>query len=694
MKKLSAPFKPRARLLLELGDQLIKDEGIALFELVKNAYDADATKTEITLKNIDEEGKGIIVIKDDGCGMSWDTIKNAWLEPGTDFREKQVSSGERTPKFHRTPMGQKGIGRFGAHKLGKEIKLITRSKGNNELVVSIDWGDFAKKKYLEDVPVTIQEREPKLFMGKDTGTFIEISGIWNAWTRGMVRSVYRASNSICSPFKSPDSFKTVFKLDDKDKDDWIEGLLSWQQAVESRLFSATCTLENDELSYDYEFKPWTTMTRVTGRKAKIPLKDKEKIKLMNYQKERLNLGDYKIGKVTIDIYIYDLDTSLLALGINDKKGLKDFLKFNGGLRVYRDGVRVYDYGEPGNDWLDLGVRRVNVPTKRVSNNILIGAVSISRTDSTDLGEKTNREGFVENKAVRTFREAVLCAVSHIEAERNKDKERLRVAYSKSKVKEPVIDAVTVLRKKIEKKGLLDELGGYLNRIESDYKEVREMLLASAGAGLSLSIVIHEIEKVIKELSLAVDKHTASDKTKILTKRLAELVEGYAALVKKSPSSKHKAGDLIRQAIFNVGYRLTVHDIDMTDDTDRKNDFTVKCERRLILGAIMNLIDNSIWWLANKNPAKKQIYITPTNQLKEGYAIVVADNGAGFIDALEDVIQPFFTRKPDGMGIGLHITDEIMKAHKGVLRILDKGEIRLPKGIDGAVLALIFPKEKK
>ena len=693
MKKLSAPFRPRARLLLELGDQLIKDEGIALFELVKNSYDADATKAEISLKNIDEQDKGVIIVRDDGCGMDWDTIKNAWLEPGTDFREKQVTSGEKTKKFHRMPMGQKGIGRFGAHKLGRKIRLITRSKGNNELVVNIDWGDFSKRKYLEDVPVTIQERKPEMFTGKETGTFIEISGIWNTWTRGMVRSVYRAANSICSPFKSPDSFRAIFSLEDKDKDDWIEGLLSWKEAVESRLFSATCTLKNDELSYNYEFSPWKTMTRVSGRKTKIPSKDK-KIKLMNDQKEILNLGDYKIGKVTIDLYIYDLDTNLLALGLNEKKGLRDFLKFNGGLRVYRDGVRVYDYGEPGNDWLDLGVRRVNIPTKRISNNLLIGAVSISRSDSKDLAEKTNREGFIENKAVRTFREAILCTLTHIEAERNKDKERLRAAYSNSKIKEPVIDAVTELRKKIEKKGLTKELGGYLNRIENDYRDVREKLLASAGAGLSLSIVIHEIEKVIKELSLAVDKRATSDKTKILTKRLAELVEGYAALVRKSPSSRHKAGDLIRQAIFNVGYRLTVHEIDMTDGTDKKNDFTVKCERRLILGAIMNLIDNSIWWLANKNPAKKRIYIAPTNQLKEGYAIVVADNGAGFIDALEDVIQPFFTRKPDGMGIGLHITDEIMKAHKGVLRILDKGEVRLPKGMDGAVIALIFPKEKK
>lgn len=694
MRKISTPFKPRARLLLELGNQLIKEEGIALFELVKNAYDADATTVTVKLKNIDKIDKGEIIISDDGCGMNWDTIKNVWLEPGTDYRDEQVRKGQKTPKFHRTPMGQKGIGRFGAHKLGKRILLITRSKKQQEIIVEINWSDFEKKKYLEDVPVTIKERVPEMFKGNSTGTYIKISGLWNSWTRGMVRSIYRAINSICSPFKSPDSFRTNLKIEDADKADWIKGLMNWEDAKDVKLFTATCIMEKDELSYNYEFIPWKNMTKVKGRKVRVPDKNCKKIKMMNEEKETINLENYNIGKVKFDLYIYDLDTNLLALGIKDKKGLREFLKYNGGLRVYRDGVRVYDYGELGNDWLDLGVRRVNVPTQRISNNIMIGAVSISRNESSDLVEKTNREGFIENKAVRQFREAVLCALTQIEAERNKDKKRLRAAYSKTGYKEPVIDAVADLRTRIEKKGLTKELGGYLDRIENDYRDVRDKLLTSAGAGLSLSIVIHEIDKIIRELSLAIEKQKTPGKIKTLTRRLAELVEGYATLVRKGGSAKLKASDLIKQAIFNVNYRLTVHNITVVDDSNNKNDFTVKCSKRLILGAIMNLIDNSIWWLANKNPSKKIIYITPSKELSEGPAIVIADNGSGFMDTAEDVTQPFFSRKPDGMGLGLHITDEVMKAHKGSFRILEEGEIRLPKNVNGAISALVFSGERK
>lgn len=693
MKRTLSPFKPRARLLLELGNQLIKDEGIALFELVKNAYDADATEVNVSLKNIDSLEKGEISIIDNGCGMNWDIVTGVWLEPGTDYREKQILSGKKTKKYKRLPLGQKGIGRFGAHKLGRYIELITRSKDDNEIVVVIDWNQFKQSKYLDEIPVKTYERKPEIFIGKKTGTKIKISGLWTKWSRGMARSVYRAVNSICSPFKSPESFKAILEILDKDKQDWFEGLLTWKEAVNYKLFKSTCYLENDKLSYTYEFVPWETMTKVSGRKVDT-IKEKKVFLITDEEnKEIINLNNHKIGKVKFDLYIFDLDANILALGVQDKKGLRDFLKFNGGIRVYRDGVRVYDYGEPGNDWLDLGGRRVNIPSARLSNNLVIGAVSINRSDSMDLEEKTNREGFIENEAVKKFRKAILYAITQVTAERNADKDRVRKAYSKGVTKEPVIDTISELRDKIQKKGLLKDLGGYLNRIEEDYKDIREKLLTSASAGLSLSIVIHEIDKIIKELKSAVEKKGADSHIKNLVRHLAELVQGYAMLVKRSGTEKIKASEIIKEAIFNVGYRLSAHDIHVINNSTKDNDFSIKCSKRLVLGAIMNIIDNSIYWLEIKKPEKKYIYISPTNDMDGKPAIIICDNGSGFVDPLDNVIQPFFTRKPDGMGLGLHIANEIMKVHKGRLKILEKGEVRLPTGLDGAGLSLIFKGEK-
>jgi anti-sigma regulatory factor (Ser/Thr protein kinase) len=80
-------FRPRARMLLLLGDQLIRDAGLAVFELVKNAYDADATKCRVILHDVEHPGETSITIEDDGSGMSLETVSNVWLEPGRSSRD-------------------------------------------------------------------------------------------------------------------------------------------------------------------------------------------------------------------------------------------------------------------------------------------------------------------------------------------------------------------------------------------------------------------------------------------------------------------------------------------------------------------------------------------------------------------------------------------------------------------------------
>jgi hypothetical protein len=126
MKTHKVPFKPRARLLLLLGDQLIKDPGVAVFELVKNAFDADSPSATVTMSHVENQTRGQIIVEDCGVGMDANTVTGVWLEPGTDYRVRQKDKGELTHKFRRVPIGEKGVGRFAAHKLGKRIRLVTR----------------------------------------------------------------------------------------------------------------------------------------------------------------------------------------------------------------------------------------------------------------------------------------------------------------------------------------------------------------------------------------------------------------------------------------------------------------------------------------------------------------------------------------------------------------------------------------
>src|SRR5208282_105634 len=89
-------FKVKPRLLALLGEQLIRDANLAVFELVKNAYDADATTCLVTLDNPDSKGAGRIVVEDDGVGMDEDTLRNVWMVIGTDFRLKQRTNATRS----------------------------------------------------------------------------------------------------------------------------------------------------------------------------------------------------------------------------------------------------------------------------------------------------------------------------------------------------------------------------------------------------------------------------------------------------------------------------------------------------------------------------------------------------------------------------------------------------------------------
>src|SRR3989338_10417261 len=156
--------------------------------------------------------------------MDWQIVTEVWLEPGTDFRARQKKHRERTRRYGRLPIGEKGIGRFAVHKLGTHITLITRKRNNPEVVVEIDWTDFEGDKYLSRIPVKVREREPRIFVGKKTGTRIEIARLRNDWTRGMVRELARSITSICSPFEEKGSFRPKLVL--MDRKEWLEGILS------------------------------------------------------------------------------------------------------------------------------------------------------------------------------------------------------------------------------------------------------------------------------------------------------------------------------------------------------------------------------------------------------------------------------------------------------------------------------------
>lgn len=697
---MSIGFKPKARIILQLGDQLIRSESIALLEIIKNAYDACATKVVIRMNNLDDPERGEIHIEDDGFGMDYKLIRDVWLHPGTTFKKNQIEKKGFESPCGRMPLGEKGIGRFGVHKLGERIELVSKKENSNEAYLNINWEDFDNDELLEKIPINLIERNPEVFEKNEHGTKIIIRGLRNKWTRGSIRELYRAITSLNSPFKKLDSFKVLFKID---RQDWLQGLLKFSDIKDNALFTAEATIENNEItSLEYEFTPWPTMTKIkTGRIHKEQgivmshkvYNEKEKKKVL----KDIDISKFKIGTVKLKLLIFDLDTNILSLGVQDKKGFKGYLKSNGGIRVYRDDIRVYDYGEPGNDWLSLDLDRVNFPTARISNNIVIGSILLNRSESRDLIEKTNREGFIEDAAFWEFYSAIRFTLSRIITQRNIDKDKLRNHYGSSKT--PVVDNLYILKEKLnnnlqegpEKKEVLK----IISEIEKDYKTITEIYIRSASAGLSLSIVIHEIEKIIKELLKVLDNVSGEDKdsnrVKSLVEHLGKLIDGYSGLVRQRSKGESDLVDIINDSIWNIEYRIKAHKLTVVKNYKLNKDFetVVKCSEGLITGSIINIIDNSIWWLNYGKVQVKKLYIDITDEMPGYITILIADNGPGFTLPTEEIIKPFISNK-GGMGIGLHLAYEIMNGHDGELIFPDPYQFEIPREFQkGAIVGLAF-----
>ena len=218
-EELSLPFRPRARLLQLLGNELIGSPRLAVFELVKNAYDADADTVRVILENIDA-AEASIIVEDDGEGMTLDTIRNIWLVPGHDHRARQRAELRRTRKG-RLPLGEKGLGRFAAHKLGNRIEVVTRADAQPECVVSIDWGSLIRNENLSDATARVSTRQPAEFLGQRTGTRVTVSELRDQnWTRGEVRRLQRQITTISSPFADvSDDFSP--ELEVPGHEDWV-----------------------------------------------------------------------------------------------------------------------------------------------------------------------------------------------------------------------------------------------------------------------------------------------------------------------------------------------------------------------------------------------------------------------------------------------------------------------------------------
>ena len=707
LSETSQPFRPRARVLQLLGDELIGSARLAVFELVKNAYDADATKVVVRL-DLDSDQGPAITVTDDGEGMTLDVLRSVWLVPGDDHRQRQRLADRRTPRHQRLPLGEKGLGRFAVHKLGNLITLVTRARDSDECVVTIDWNELIDQPYLDEAPVATRVRRPRVFDGEKTGTRIEIRQLRTTdWSRGEVRRLHNQITSICSPFEEPCGFQAALQIPGRGH--WIEDLPDVSEILDRAIWKFSFRIDKGRFDWTCEFRQVPGLN-LDGRRVE---KSGDSLKLPSrsgddrMEKVTADESDFEgIGPVTGEFYVYDRDREVRQRMPNIRL-LENYLDETGGVRVYRDGIRVYNYGELGDDWLGLDLRRVNVPTRRISRNIVLGAIHLSLKESTGLVEKTNREGFVENESCLQLRRIVLGALGAFESERQIDKERIRRLTRKSD--DPTATGIEMpiqeLRNEIERQGAPERFDGYLARIEEQYQNMQDTLLSAGMSGLNLAVAFHEVDRGVRALHQAISKGRGMESAAQQTQDLTQLLDGFATLLRRGSKKNHSGRDLVCAARRNIMLRLRHHHVRLVCPMLEKNEpgFYSRFAFGLVLGALTNLADNAFYWLRVKWPEasgqsgdhQRKLYIDFSRDFEAGPAIVVADNGIGFQgDDPGHLARPFFTRKPEGMGLGLYYANLAMELNGGRLVFPQPGEVDLSDEFGGAVVALIFKKAQR
>jgi len=395
LKSGSKVFRPRARIIRTIGRDLISNEIVAMVELIKNAYDADASKVEITFEEPLEPNEGKIFLRDDGTGMNRETILDSWFEPAT------ISKMGRTrTKKGRRVTGEKGIGRFAAARIAQAMEMTSLAQGSHRLTqVRFDWGNFDDKDlYLDQVKCRWQEYDaPKRIK---SGTTLVLVGLNDRWEENSFSRLRGELSRLHSSEVHGKGFKIDLHLPEKFNE--YAGPVTPPVILGKPHYKLSGKVESSG-SYEAFYQ---NLSQKKPKRVAGPLKLK---------KGRTP----KCGPFRFEFFVWDREASDLQPLANELsstvRDLRRDLDSASGISNYRDGFRVLLVNK---DWLGLDLRRVQNPTLRISSNQIVGTVFISADENPRLRDQTNREGIVSSPEFDDFKETLIELLTLLEVERH------------------------------------------------------------------------------------------------------------------------------------------------------------------------------------------------------------------------------------------------------------------------------------
>lgn len=748
-------FKVSARTILELGSELISSDIIAFYELIKNSFDAqtkngvkidfDITlqrnefkkidgliqKGEISLESAIElittslDKKSIyhkeyldfisnsstlndlhnnfklaqnkfnkITISDTGVGMSPTQLNENFLVIGTSSRKKDIDNAISSKSKESPFLGEKGIGRLSVMRLGSYLRLTTsKENSKEESVLEIDWEKFAELDLMLDQievkPISkIKEKEWN-------GCIIEISNLTENWTKKRVDELIELEVAkLTDPFEDVRNRPKIFIY-------WNGDRISIPSMNRKLLEHSHAELRG---SYNVENgKPYIKCHYIV-RDAGVEHPIEEDIYyLTDVDLHGLLLGDklnisleslISLGNFNFECYWFNRQKLRAIDGIGNQKTARELQKQWSGIFLFRDGFRVFPYGEDDDDWLSLDRKALAHSGYTLNKAQFIGRVNISRIGNPELIDQTNREGLRINDEQKLFirilrntiQERLLSFLKSIKKQ-YKDK-KINVETIETDVnalKKRADDAVKSLRNHISPEGkeFFEELQQTLfqyadfsknaklkiESVESDSLMMTEL----AGIGLMSEIIAHELartaENALDTLNNLKNKNISVDIRKgleILRGEMNSLNKRLRVLDPISIAGKQRKENLdlieVIEDILDLHKpQFTRHKIDVAIIEKPNHRIVMPLVKGILIQIFANLISNSKYWLKIKKD--RIISFTPKIEIiieSSPPTVIYRDNGTGVsLENKEKIFKAFFSLKEESKrrGLGLHIAKE-------------------------------------
>jgi len=676
-------FKFSPSILSRLGEELVPNPDQGILELVKNSYDADAIACEVILNNTEVIG-GSVTISDNGVGMNIDALRDSWLVLG-----KSKKSSRDVTEMGRIPVGDKGLGRLAALRQGGKVKIITRPKiePNVEYLLEIDWDDFDKVDFVEDVLLEVKKSETQ----KRQGTDIIISNLKSKFGRRETKRLGKELLLLADPFSTSISFRP--KLIAPSFDDL-------EKQVNEAFFNDTEYHIKARLNLDgiVQIDLWDWKGDLISSTDSIDIYEEEK-------KQNNNQEKYRAVRAEFELWIFELNPQ--SFNAKDRKGnlteIRDWLAAVGGVHMYYRGFRVAPYGDKDDDWLKINYERTKNPEARPSTSTVIGRV-ITEDPDNQLVQKTDRLGFMENDAYLDLRNFAIETLNWVASERLKIVESKR-SQSKQEARQDIVEVIEKVRQVIAAAKMPTDVQSTVIKAFEDYEKVTDQKVKTlredlqlyrslATAGTTAAVFAHESSKkitLIRELVEIIDqriKRVLSENYEKLFSnplesmyRLADSLENFAKypiyLLRKDKRRWRKVDvNLVINNIielFNTFFENSKIKVEFQKHPEK---IYIKGSVALLESVVTNLLTNAVNALNVEGASLKERKVILKTEVSDGFLwLRVMDSALGIKGlSLDEIWLPGKSTTPDGTGLGLTIVKDSVIDLDGKITVIPNGQL--------------------